>query len=185
MDDVAENASGVATVLLLDKALEVRNNEIKFYNFIAQTSDSKILMLKTGCERKIAESDAYYLLYWHLVKKKVIKSEILLTSVFTWDYIHTIDKNQIKTEENLKKLLDENDKDFPDFLKCYSIDHKKLHTFLENYKNSPSDELNIITGNPKKNSKGNPKKKSKEKTKSKVKGGQAKRRNKSAKKYNK
>jgi hypothetical protein len=184
MDDVAENASGVATVILVDKALELRNNEIKYINFIAQTLPSTILTLKSGCESEIAEADAYYLLYWHLVKKKVIKSKIGLTSVFTWDNIYTIDKNQIKTE-NLKKLLDENDKDFPDFLKCYSIDHKELQTFLENYKNSPSDELNFMKGNPKKNSKGNPKKKSKEKTKSKVKGGQAKRRNKSAKKYNK
>jgi hypothetical protein len=67
-----------------------------------------------------------------------------MSSLITWDKSYTIDKTQIETN-NLIKLINKSDPDFPNLLKCYTINYPVLSNLLNNYKNMAIDELTLIT----------------------------------------
>lgn len=141
-----------------DKAIEKSNNEIRYENFIPQAKKTTILTLIPNCQIQKPgwfSDDVYFVLYYYLVKKNVIKKKTGIVSMFTWSRIFTINPDLIETSK-LKELINKDSSDFPDQLKCYTLDYEQLSTLLKNYKYAAVDELNLLTnkgGRRKKNNK--------------------------------
>lgn len=152
----------IFAITVVSKTVEKSNNEIKFDNFVGQAQSSGILKLKPNCtikepgflygnkDVKIEDSyiyikPAYLKLYDYLVEKNIITKKLGMSSFFTWDSIYTIDKTLIG-EDKLQDLLSiEKNTDFPILLKCYNINYTELSKFLNEYKNSPTDEIRAYT----------------------------------------
>jgi hypothetical protein len=165
--------TGLLGLTAVDKGIADSKNEIKFDNFISQAKDKNILTLIPNCKNdglfgsSIVDNkfinDAYFNLYYYLVKKEIIKLTAETSSIFTWDGVYTIDLNKSEIDY-LKQSIKKDASDFPSLLKCYEIDYEKLSVFLKNYKYSAIDEVNFVTKGGK-NKKSNKNRTKKRKTK--------------------
>jgi hypothetical protein len=158
MDFLGELFIGTAADKAVVKAVEKSNNEIHFDNFIPQAKKTTILTLIPNCQLQKPGwfgnssytiddkllNDAYLDLYDYLVKKGVITKKVAAASIWTWDSVYTIDTNLIESDK-LKKIISKDSSEFPDLLKCYTIDYEQLSTLLHNYKYAAIDEVNLIT----------------------------------------
>ena len=153
---------------LLDNEIENGQNQITIFNFMNQAKERNIIQLtERTCKGEysgfFSKYDAfssltlaYDTLFTHLVKNHVIKREVKLASVITWNHVYTIDHNLIKLS-NLERIL-QND-NLPPSLKCYNIDCKKLHEFLSTYKYSRGAMIKFINKGRKSTGGGTPKRK--------------------------
>jgi hypothetical protein len=178
------------TLFVGDKIVHNSYNEIKFYNFIAQAKDLNIITKKDdfNCDityKKYQDydiKDIYLALYDYLLKQQIIIGSVRTGSLWTWTKIYTINPDPDFIEEyRLRILINENNYDYPDELKCYNIDYTTLSEFLKNYnhKKISTDLFRMFKKNGGKNSK--TKKRKNEKTK-KINGKKIKKR-KNSKKY--
>lgn len=132
------------------KIAETVNNEIKIDNFELQAKEKNIIKIKSDkCTIKplfffetIVDDNylmqAYGELFNCLVKKEIIISKIDLGSFFTADFVYTLPKPFMDEREFQKRMNDTND--FPELLKCYTIDTTRLYNLLKNYKYNLTDE---------------------------------------------
>jgi hypothetical protein len=138
-----------AAILVADKVVNAKSNEIKFDNFIVQGKANGILMLNPTCNESNGKpdlKDAYYTLYYYLITKNIITAFVDKTVVVTGDRVNIVNKKLAESPEKMESLLNASQPDFPEPLKCYTIDIKKLSDFLKNYKYNAGDEIELITG---------------------------------------
>ena len=134
-----------------DRVIESNQNQIKFINFMVQGQRNGILQTPTkikvadSCSKTPGKND-YYLLYYYLVKKDIIKSEYDKTTMFTWDKVDTVNPDT-KLLLKLINTLNRKDDDYPNEIKCFVLNKKKLYDFLKTYKYDASDELKMFQNN--------------------------------------
>jgi hypothetical protein len=133
------------------KIAESVNNEIQLENFEIQAKKINIMKLKsTPCKSKFwgfieYTVDDNYLMYCYaelfnyLVKKEIIISKIDVGTFFTADFVYTLPKPFIHQTE-FQKRINSTNSDYPEILKCYTIDNTKLYNLLKNYKYNITDE---------------------------------------------
>ena len=145
-------------------ASEKFNNEIKNYNFIVQAKDKNILTLIPNCKVEKGWYDdltdenylkkMYRILYDYLVKQQIIIQEFGFSFFWTGDFTYTLNKNKELFEiDNLKNTLNDTNSDFPNELKCYTINYDKLSNLLKTYNNGITNFVKIIGGKKQKQTK--------------------------------
>jgi hypothetical protein len=142
---------------VVNRGVEKINNEIKFENFIGQGKEVGFLKLISNCKHTaygmsyivdpIHIESAYLDLYDYLVKKGIIKSKFGPETLITADQVHIVnpDKSLLKPE-NIKKLINPTNSDYPALLKCYHIDYNKLSNYLINYEHASLNQFKVIKG---------------------------------------
>ena len=129
--------------LAADKLVEGVGKQIKLENFVPQAIKRNIL--KRANENTFKTHEAYWELYYYLIKKNIIKSRAGVASLLTFDSVETINNELIK-ESDIKRLLNKDNRDFPKKLEPYTIDHKELSDLLEHYKYNAINEVDFYTG---------------------------------------
>jgi hypothetical protein len=144
-----------AAYFAANKVAEGVTKQIKVENFVPQARKRGILKATETCdEDRNPVFEAYEDLYTYLIKKNVVKSEVGVVSLATFDSVQTIN-DALTSESDLKKLINKDNGDFPKKLDCYTIHHKELSDLLEHYKYSAANELNYYSGLMKKSNKKN------------------------------
>jgi len=113
-------------------------NEIDSVNFFFQAKETDILTLKNPKNPNNPEEIDYLTLFDYLVEKQIINCNYRAGSLVNFSSICTFDKKE--SLETLKKKLGQ-EKDYPEDLKFYKVNHKKLYNFLNNFVYKPSDEF--------------------------------------------
>ena len=149
----------------LNLGMEAKNNELTDINFVSQAIPKKLLTNKIDNDLKncinkksmLMTDDFindnylkgdYLMLYDYLVKNKIILKKFKKESVITLSYVYTVNKELLE-KSDLKTLLDSNNADFPERLKCYNINYAELKKFLKDYVYSASDHLKVLVVKPK------------------------------------
>jgi hypothetical protein len=144
---MAEFADLIADVALFasNDIVAKHKNELKDDNFIVQCRDSGILTLRQTpeCKEFTSSTMAYEDLYFYLVMKNVITNKIESASAVSLDFVNTINPAEIETDR-LKQIVKEDAPDLPKRLRCYTIHHEKLSTFLKNYQYSVADQVKLV-----------------------------------------
>jgi len=123
------------------------NNEIVDIYFLVQANKTNILELENPDDPDNPEDIDYLSFFEYLKKKNIINcsnknnfSDLFGYCLFNKDLF----KNKQKYIKNLKKLVNKKNKDYPDQLQKYKVDHTELFFFLKNYVYKESDEAEFI-----------------------------------------
>ena len=146
-----------------DEVAQQTNNEIKFENFVIQAKKNRVLVLKDETKECIITKpgrlfgtvrynandpstkesvliDSYLDLYDYLIKQNIITAKVGAASFWTWDHVNVVNPELIDVNK-LQNLLKEGNPDYPNQLKCYTIQHARLSDMLKDYKYSAENQF--------------------------------------------
>jgi len=143
---------GYLGFVAIDTAVEKKQNQLTFDNFIVRSRENDILTYKKDWKgEKVTKTtltmDGYYLiLYDCLVSTGIIDKVIDRWSVVTWNSKYTItkDANKIKSDYIKETVEKGNCTDFPELIERFDIDFDKLSKLLKEYIYDPTAQLDII-----------------------------------------